>query len=215
MLTYPDGAEGLATPCIQILREAYGRLNISIRIVPLPGVRGMTDSNMGVIDGQVARFTEIEGEAPNLIRVPTKIAEVEVVPVVLKVSGRQTKSWEVLKPHSTRIGVRHGAYLPPGLVAEERVQRPITYSSMFEMLALGRLDVVLVPRGISESAIKLLSANLKEQQPVFVELPTIAKAPMYHYVHKKNAALVAKLDIELKKMTKAGTIDHVWNSLGK
>ena len=61
----------------EILKVAYGKIGISIKMVDMPGKRALTESSSGRVDGEVHRIVEIADEYPTLLKVPTPINYIE------------------------------------------------------------------------------------------------------------------------------------------
>ena len=58
---------------INILKMAYQRLGIEIKIISYPSKRAVHESNAGSTDGVVSRAARIAQQYPNLIKVPVSI----------------------------------------------------------------------------------------------------------------------------------------------
>ena len=83
------------------------------------------------------------------------------------------------------------------------------YSSLFRMLAAGRID--LFPRGVTEV--------FNEWEANYAELPNLAiesglliyyPSPYYFFVSKQNSTLAARLEEGLRMMLKDGSFDEIF-----
>ena len=73
------------------------------------------------------------------------------------------------------------------------------YEAVMRMLDRGEIDIAVLPRMAAEVEMKL--QNFKD-----IKIGGILETMfLYHYVHRKNAALVPKLGKELKQMILNGT----------
>ena len=184
-----------------ILKEAYGHLNIDISTKVLPSERALRIANSGVLDGDIHRIIGLENMYPNLIRVPVPINAIEGM-VFSSNKGLIINSWEDLKSFS--IGLRIGAKFAEFGTKGMDVSAVPTNDQVFNMLDKGRTDVVVSTRieGLLVSK-KLWLANIYPIEPAIVTLK------LYHYVHKKNKALIPGLTHILKIMEEEGRIREI------
>lgn len=194
----------------RVVREGYRRLNINVEITQFPTNRALQEANAGNFDGDLARVSTVEADFPNLERVPTKIADFVIVPVVLNVPASNLTSYAVLKDSGLRIGTPLGMRATVDQLQGAKLQTPTNFGSLLEMLAAHRIDVALMPKGLFKSVLASLPPSVQGILRNAVELPPIASQPLFHYLNKKNADLVLPLDAELKKMTSDGTIKRIW-----
>ncbi|NRA17504.1 MAG: transporter substrate-binding domain-containing protein [Oceanospirillaceae bacterium] len=181
-----------------ILKEAYGRLNIHISTEVLPSERALLNANSGLLDGDIHRIIGLENLYLNLIRVPVPINAIEGM-VFSKTKGLKIDSWDDLKYFS--IGLRIGAKFAEAGTQGMNVSPAPTNDLVFKMLDRGRTEVVVSTRieGLLTSK-KLGLANIYPIEPAIVNLK------LYHYVRKKNKALIPELTRILKIMEKEGRI---------
>jgi len=184
-----------------ILKEAYGHLNIDISTETLPSQRALTNANSGVLDGDIHRIIGLENMYPNLIRVSVSINAIEGM-VFSKNQGTKIHSWEDLKSFS--IGLRIGAKFAEFGTKGMDVSAVATNDQVFKMLDKGRTEVVVSTRieGLLVSK-KLGFANIYPIEP------PIASLNLYHYVHRKNKALIPELTRVLKIMEEEGRIREI------
>lgn len=82
-----------------VMREAYRRIGLPVRVEYLPALRGLAEANSGQADALLARLPVIEKDYPNVRRVPTSIGRMTFLAVTYKPSLR-VRSWEDLHWHS-------------------------------------------------------------------------------------------------------------------
>eukprot|EP00828_Plagiopyla_frontata_P031207 TRINITY_DN41046_c0_g1_i2.p2 TRINITY_DN41046_c0_g1~~TRINITY_DN41046_c0_g1_i2.p2 ORF type:complete len:275 (-),score=55.36 TRINITY_DN41046_c0_g1_i2:97-921(-) len=192
--------DGMALLFKRILTEAYGRIGYDVRVEGVPAERALVMSDQGVVDGEAARVPVIEAVCPNLIRVPTPLYMNRVVVFSRIGDIGLSDGWEGLYPY--RVGVVRGYKFVDKMTASmNRVVAP-DYENLFSMLENGRLDIVVT------EYFEALPA-LKELQPhnVRILLPPLAYNPMYHYLHKRHADLVPRIDKVLREMRREGRME--------
>ena len=195
-------SDGMALLFKRILTEAYGRIGYDVTVEGVPAERALVMSNQGVVDGEAARVPVIEPVCPNLIRVPTPLYVNRVVVFSRIGEIDLSHSWDGLYPY--RVGVVRGYKFVDKMTASmNRVLAP-DYHNLFVMLENGRLDVA-----VTEYFDVL--PTLKEMQPrnVRIQVPPLAYNPMYHYLHKRNADLVPKIDAVLRDMRREGRMQAI------
>ena len=79
----------------------------------------------------------------------------------------------------------------------------------FRMVERGRMDLVIANRFTGEKII--VDLELKKVVPL---LPPVQVDPLYHYLHRKHADLVARVTSALKIMQKSGRIDSIKRKFG-
>lgn len=194
----------------KILEAAYLQLNIVIDITTLPAIRSLREANDGTFDGELVRISTIERDNPNLIRVPTPIGTYKISPVVLNAPSQDLSSFAALRESGLRIGTLMGMRAVVDQLEGFQLETPKSQGALFKMLADDRVDVVLLPTGYLAAAMTSLPLTLREALQSAVELSPVQVSPVYHYLHKKNSALVASVDRELQKLTRNGTIKRLW-----
>jgi len=190
-----------------VLKEAYNKLGFSVEYRPLPGERALRTANAGEVDGEIFRIRNIEKKYKNLIPIPTPINVLEGV-VFSKNPNLKIKSWEQLA--DMNIGIQVGIKFAER--ATKNMSR-ITVDSneqLFKMLDSNRVDVAIVAltNGL-KSIIDLKLAGIHATSP------PIEQFPLYHYLHKKNKALVARVNKIIQDMEKSGRIKQIRNIILK
>ena len=186
---------------MRVLKEAYKKLDIEVEVLPLPGARALQSSNSGKVDGEVFRIVNVHKKFKNLIPVPTPINTLQGI-AFSKNKKITVEGWESLKNHKTGIQV--------GIKFAERgtdgMKRTIvdTNEQLFKMLAANRIDVAVAAYTNGIKTIK----NLKLTS-IHALTPPLQEYPLYHYLHRKNAHLVNKLDAVLQTMKKSGRIQQI------
>lgn len=182
-----------------VLTEAYGKLAINLIVHYFPSERALEESNEGRTDGEINRISGMQRQYPNLIRVDTPINEAWVS-ACSKTPDLQISGWESLRNY--RIGSRFGIKLMEKETAGWTNKHSAhTQEKLFELLVHDRLDIVI---GGEQELLKQMS-----QYPsglLHIASPPIQIAPLYHYLHKKHAALIPRITAVLSAMEKSGRI---------
>ncbi|WP_041915735.1 substrate-binding periplasmic protein [Pseudodesulfovibrio mercurii] len=179
--------EGMA-----VLREAYARLGIQVIFRDYPARRGLAEADAGGADGEAARMGGLGSELPNLIQVRPSIVSVQGVAVTcdpdLTIRDRRD-----LVP--LRIGVHTGLRLSDKLVQGlDRVTQG-HWDQLFHLLYLGRLDVIIGYDGIERT-----QAGHPGAERLRVIRPVRWRVPLYHYLNRRHADLVPRLEAVLERM---------------
>jgi len=188
--------------CSQVLVEAYERIGITAEINLVPAKRSLIMSNSGLSDGEVVRIKGTEKKYTNLVPIRPKICTTEVRVYVKQGKEFEVTGWESLRPY--KIGIMRGhLYAVKGTQGMDAIQGN-SNEALFGMLDKGRVDVVIAQVPDALHAI----SHLKLQGIVGLE-PTIMSMPMYHFLHKKNSALVPEIERALDEMISEGRLTEI------
>ena len=187
-----------------ILKEAYARIGITVTTEEFPGERALQMSNSGTVDGEVNRIRGIAQKYPNLRLVPVTINAIEGLAFTNK-SDIEIRSWEHLRPYV--IGLRIGAKYAEFGTAGMEVTPVATNDQVFTMLDQHRTDVAISTRIEGVLTIKKLGLkNIRLVEPPLVTLE------LFHFLHKKHAALIPRITGALEQMAKEGRIQTIKNT---
>ncbi len=185
----------------KVLREAYAALGYNLVVHRMPIPRSLEESNMGRFEGELARVGGIESRYKNLVRVDVPIFDLEVV-AVTKDKSRRIREW-------SDLGGLTVAYPRGAIIMEQNLPENVGHLAPFlslekgmALLLAGRADVLLSSR-------KNLAGD--DLEGLYVQEPPLEHVHVYHYLHKKNRALVPKLEAVLRKMREQGRIARILN----
>lgn len=185
----------------EVLKVAYKRLGIPIKIISMPGKRALIQSSNGRLDGEVHRIFEIGFSYPNLIRVPTPINFIE--PTVFSIKKFTVTDCAGLKDyHIGRVrGIRHVELCTRDMKKIKVVNH--SYELM-QVLNDREVDIAITARLNGVLQIKKLGFT-----KVHALTPALGREPLYHYVHKKNRALVPIVNKVLIEMKESGELEQI------
>lgn len=183
--------ETLADAAYSILAEAYRRLHVPMRAKELPAERSLAYANAGTTDGELMRVAGIEADYPNLVRVKVPLVHAQMQAFT---TGRRfsVDGWQSLQPY--RLCVRNGIRIVMQHTAGMR--REITNSDLqlLTMLRAGRCQVAILNR------YSWLEIDRLHMGPLRALDPPLTDTPLYHYLNKRHAALVPRLEATLREM---------------
>lgn len=183
----------------RVVTEAYRRLGLPVQVRHLPGERSLRSANNGDTDGELYRKLGMERDYPNLVIVPVPLLTYEIV-IFTQGTHFVVNGWDSLRPYT--IGYVKSIKIVEQNTQGMRVEVAGTLRQAFLKMTLGRSDVVVANRTSGLAALKEL--NLTD---IKVLSPPLATFPVFHYLHKKHAALVPRLTAVLQQMQKDKTID--------
>lgn len=186
----------------RILLEAFRRLKIPIALGHLPAERSLQNADRGIDDGDFVRIAGLEKRYQNLVMVPEQLDDFEFVAFATRVNLTDS-SWEALMPYHVGI-VRGWKILEENLAGVKKITAVKNQQQLFTLLKNGRVDVVIYARHEGYGLVKQLGiANCRPLEP------PLAVRPMYLYLNKKHAGLVAPLAEILKKMKVEGVFANI------
>ena len=182
------------------VKVAYQKLGIEVEFVDMPPKRALKQSNEGEVDGEIHRVWSIADSYPNLIRVPTPINYIDQVVFSSKQNTDITQCAD-LAPYSVGIvrGVKHAEDCTKGLPLKRVFN---TDERMMALLSAQKIDFA-----ISSWVNGMWLRKTMDIDNVHVVGPPISRQLLYHYVHKKHAGLVEKIDAVFQDMQESGELE--------
>lgn len=184
-----------------VLKEAYGRLNISFETSWQPAKRALKIVGSGLSDGEISRVSAIGKIYPELIKVSVPVNYLEGM-VYSKNKNLIINGWESLEPY--KIGVGRGIKFAEMGTNGMNVLKVNGFTSLFKMLEKNRVDVIVAPRVIG--LYQIASSGI---EGVIANEPPVIKLNQYHYLNKKHKKLALQLEKVLKGMQEEGKIDAI------
>lgn len=196
-LVFGYGGQSLSHMSLAVLKVAYGKLGISVQGKKLPSARSLAFASSGQVDGEVNRIKAIEADFPSLIRVPEVVNYLEGIAVSCN-KPIDTTNPENISRYS--IGIKIGNVYAEKLTrGMPRVTRLPSAPQLNEMLKAQRVDLIVIDR---------VWATMQRDNPgndcFILNEPPLVTIPLYHYLHKKHAALAPQIASILKEMEESG-----------
>lgn len=185
-----------------ILKEAFQRIGVSIKISSLPAERALINVNQGIDDGLFVKIAGIEESYPNLIMVPEKICDYDFAAFTKNPSIR-INGWDSLKPYN--VGYLRGWKMYEANIKEAKsVTNVKDDDALIELLINDRVDII---------AYELLEMKVRKKKMNLTGIitlePLLAKKEMFCYLNKKHSKLVPGLVKALKDMKDDGTYNKI------
>ena len=186
----------------QIMAEAMHRLGRTHEMVTLPPERAMLDLAHGLYDGTATQVAGLQRQYPQLIQVPFSLLRLDLV-AFTKRHDVVVHRWEELLDYSIAY-IGGWRLLDEQLHDMQSVTRVKDVDQLFGLLQRDRVDLVIYSRMMGLSYIKR-----HQLMGVHLLLPALSSPPMFIYLHKRHAALVAPLVAVLQQMEAEGWNDGV------
>lgn len=180
-----------------LIKAAFGRLNIKLRINRLPSARSLENVNLGWDDGEYARIAGLERRYPNLVMVREKLIDFAFTAFSLN-PAVHLDGWPDLAG-------RNVAYIRGWKIYERnapKAKSAVAVSDekeLFGMLRQGRVDLALYE--LYRGRAYLEKHGFKKIYNL--EKPLAVKG-MYMYVHKKHSDLIPKIEQALRALKDSG-----------
>ena len=189
ILSGPKGL--LADIGAEVLRVAYKKIGIEIKIEDYPTKRSLLLANNGDIDGEIIRIKEINRKYPNLLLVDVSTVQDEIVG--FSKNSIMIDGWTDLKKY--KLGALSGIKVIANNTKDFNIRFNPDINSVFRMLNLGRIDIAVASRIQGKYVLsKLDSPNIKVlEKPLF-------EIVLYHFLNKKHEKLVPQIKKILLQM---------------
>lgn len=188
----------------RVVREAFKRIGVTMRIVRLPSERALFNANEGIDDGNYARIKEIGIFCPNLIQVPESLFKFEFVVFSKRLHFKPT-GWESLKPYNVGI-VRGWKILEANIAGTKSLTKVKDERVLFDLLNSDKVDVIVYDRMQGSVLLKEL-----KYPDIHILKPPLVVRDMYLHLHKKHKDLVSLLTDAIRGMKKDGTYNKIVN----
>jgi len=185
----------------KLLKQIYQQLNIDIRIRALPGKRSLLESSKGLVDGEVQRIYEIGPQYPDLIRVPTSFIQWKAA-VFAKDHDFKINGWHDLQNYKVAM-IRGMKYAELGIL-KGSLQRVLVLDdreAMMTALHMGVVDLAVSSKFSGQLQLKKMGIHT-----IYPLSPPLQMGKLYHYLHKKHATLVPKVDAIIQAMRSNGEL---------
>ncbi|MDC9496469.1 MULTISPECIES: substrate-binding periplasmic protein [unclassified Pseudoalteromonas] len=183
-----------ASYALALLTLAYKELNYEVHIIDFNRQNALLAANNGVLDGQLGRDISIEADNKNLIRINYPLFDYKL----LLFKNCQPNTLDKLDS----IAVLSGYPVQHHYLNEHKFNGNIievkNITTQLNLLAQHKVDGAIM----LDFVLKADNFSLPES---CMQTQLLSTFSLYHYVHKKHAALVSKLLNALNKLHDNGT----------
>jgi polar amino acid transport system substrate-binding protein len=184
----------------EILRTAYGRLDIAVEFVDVPSKRALALSSAGDVDGEVHRIAAVAQQYPTLLRISPPINYIE--PAVFATSVRfDVRGWGSIKDYSIGI-VRGVGSSEAGTQGMARVTAATGLDNLIQMLDAGRFDIMVSDLFSGRVAVRTLKLDAR----IYPLTPVIERISIYHYLHERHRDLAPRIAVVIGEMDRSGEL---------
>lgn len=188
----------------RVIREACLRAGVAVRFQVVPSERSLRNVDAGIDDADAARIAGVDAHYPHLVPVPEPLLDAQFVAFAVDPGVRLTfadggNAWAALNPYHVAVvrGWKDTARLLTGARSVTHARTP---TQLFELLARGRVDVVVFERLMGLALARDLGVEgLRALSPPLATLPT------FMYVHERHAALAPRIADGLRAMKADGS----------
>ncbi|MBI3706346.1 MAG: transporter substrate-binding domain-containing protein [Proteobacteria bacterium] len=193
----------------EILKAVYGRLNIAVELVDVPGKRALALSSAGQLDGEVHRIANLDRDYPSLMQISPPINYIEPAAFTTTLQF-EVNGWPSIKHYSIGI-VRGVGSSEAGTKGMQRVTAVNSLQNLIRMLEAGRLDLLVTDLFSGRVAVKKM--NL--QSRISALSPPIERIYIYHYLHERHRELAKKVAAVIRDMDASGELARLRDMLVK
>lgn len=188
----------------EVVRAMYIRAGVKAEFKYYPARRSLELANSGKTDGEMARIAGTEQAYPHLVRISTPVFYINGVVFTKRVT-RDIRTWTDLK--GLKVGIIQGVRYSEVALSFMKTFRARSQDHLFKLLDHDRIDVAVTVKESGEHDVDMRFKN----SGIHIIGQPLYSAPLYHYIHEKNAALAPKLESVLHAMMEEGTIEKLWS----
>ncbi|MEO5367170.1 MAG: transporter substrate-binding domain-containing protein [Magnetococcus sp. WYHC-3] len=181
----------------------FGRLGVDVDIALYhdASARAFEMANAGKDDGLAMRIEGMERTYPNLLRIPESIIDNDFIACSLSAEP-VVRQWQDLTGHSVGhiLGWKVFEQNLPTDVERVTVREA---QQLFQLLERGRVELVLFERWQGLWWARHMGLR------IHTHTPPLSARPMYAYLHRRHAALVAPAVRALKDMKNDGSYQRI------
>lgn len=186
----------------ELLKVVYGRLDMRVEFVDVEGRRALALSSSGQVDGEIQRIAEVAQSHPTLLRVSTPINYIE--PAVFTIEHAfEIRGWPSIRDNE--IGIVHGVgSSEAGTAGMPRVQAANSLDELIRMLDRGRFDLFVTD--LFSGLVAVRKQGMEGR--IRALAPPLQRIYIYHYLHRRHAALVPRVDAVIRALQASGELDR-------
>jgi len=183
------------------MKAVYKRAGLKAEFIPIPHKRSVASANEGIVDGDVGRNPVVEKKFKNLRRVNVKVSK-SLGSVYTINDDIKSYNIDMLKKYT--VGYVSGVRWVKKKMKGTEATTVKTYPQLMKMLIEGRIDLAI---GTDISADAVIKQIGKKAEKIRKLSPYANRSPTFHFVHKKNADIIPKLEKALTELHNEGYWD--------
>lgn len=199
-LGYSPGSE-YHTKVRDRIKLVYEKAGLKAKFIAIPHKRSVKNAHNGITDGDVGRNPVVETKFKNLRRVGVPISESLGSAYT---SNENIKSFDHDQLKNYHVGYVHGVHWVEKLNITN-AKTVNTYEQLAKMLHNKRIDIALGTDISMDAALINLGENINNIRKLN---PNANISPTFHFVHKKNEAIIPLLEKTILKIKNDGYWDE-------
>ncbi|MCF6436850.1 transporter substrate-binding domain-containing protein [Pseudoalteromonas sp. MMG022] len=205
--TTNDPRTPLYQKTVQVLRVALAELGFTLNVITLPSKRSLSWSNMGKVDGELFRVSDLDlATYPNLIRVNEAIAVIDQS--VIGKSGIVVNGWQSMQ-HYTIAYERGTAFLDKNQARFKGVILVDDFDQAIELIIAGRADITVTSRATAQ---RLMKNSPLSSHEIKIHNPPLVEVKLHTYINKQRHP---ELPHQLSQVLKAMKLDGRYDKLSQ
>jgi hypothetical protein len=188
-----------------VLREAFRRLGITLRVDGLTLVRRSAASDSGELDGDIGRAYTYGSGHPNVVRVEEPMFHLEFLLYTANPT-LHIGSLTELKDKDVTVEFRRGSIVCEKKLKELQLKRVSDIANIrlaFKKLIAGRMDLYCEAEILTKQL--MMSPEFKDNKSVRI-VASLGTVAIHPYLHHRHAELALRLAEVIRKMKKEGLI---------
>lgn len=188
----------------RLIKEVFRSLGYDVKIDFVPSERALINLDKGLDDGALARVEGVTHVYPNIIQIPEKALDREIV-LFTRYSKFTPTGWDSLKPYNVAY-IRGWKILENKIHSAQSITRVKDGDTLFKLLDRDHTDLIVYIRwgGLYEiQKLGLKNITLLE--------PPLATLPHYFLLNKKHADLAQAAAKKLESMKKDGSYQRIFD----
>ncbi|MBN7821913.1 hypothetical protein [Bowmanella yangjiangensis] len=176
------------------LRMAYDRLGITVQFTQVAGEREFMVGNRGEVDGIAAKFSLVEQQLPEMLKVNVPLMNVEVY---LVCAADTVCQQPILDDPKQTVALLGGENAMSFALRHRKAQRLelVSHEQILKLLEIKRIKYAVV--ALSYENIQMIDSG-----GIQISLPAVYSDMVFHYLHRRYVDLIPSVERELGKVVR-------------
>jgi len=185
-----------------LLPDLLSEAKLEAKIISIPSRRALIELNEGRIDANGLRLRILEERYPNIVRMDEPVLHIDFI-AITKRDDILIKNWTDLSPY--RVAYPAGwKIFDANVPANTNVTKANDHMQLFNLLEIGRVDVVLLSETIANTLLK----NRTDHAFHFLS-PPLHSTPSYLFFHKSRKDEAHQMAEALRRLKANGFYDFL------